>query len=107
VDAYFFDGPKPQWIRLHLVHNEVLSMRYETSSRLERPATADALCRSWSWADVGQTGSHIILQTEQRGHRRIPIPAHKTLRIGTLNAILRLVATHKGVPRQQILDTIA
>jgi predicted RNase H-like HicB family nuclease len=26
VDAYFFDGPKPQWIRLHLVHNEVLSM---------------------------------------------------------------------------------
>jgi hypothetical protein len=27
VDAYYFDGPKPQWIRLHLVHNEVLSMR--------------------------------------------------------------------------------
>ena len=26
VDAYFFDGPKPQWIRLHLVRNEVLSM---------------------------------------------------------------------------------
>jgi hypothetical protein len=26
VNAYFFDGPKPQWIRLHLVHNEVLSM---------------------------------------------------------------------------------
>jgi hypothetical protein len=27
VDAYFFDGPKPQWIRLHLVRNEVLSMK--------------------------------------------------------------------------------
>jgi hypothetical protein len=27
VDAYFFDGPKPQWIRLHLVHNEVLSTK--------------------------------------------------------------------------------
>ena len=26
VKAYFFDGPKPEWIRLHLVHNEVLSM---------------------------------------------------------------------------------
>jgi len=24
MDAYFFDGPKPQWIRLRLVHNEVL-----------------------------------------------------------------------------------
>jgi len=27
VDAYFFDGPKPQWIRLRLVHNEVLSTK--------------------------------------------------------------------------------
>jgi hypothetical protein len=27
VDAYYFDGPKPDWIRLHLVHNEVLSMK--------------------------------------------------------------------------------
>jgi len=26
VNAYFFDGRKPGWIRLHLVHNEVLSM---------------------------------------------------------------------------------
>jgi predicted RNase H-like HicB family nuclease len=27
VDAYFFDGPKPDWIRLHLVRNEVLAMK--------------------------------------------------------------------------------
>jgi predicted RNase H-like HicB family nuclease len=27
VDGYFFDGPKPQWIRLRLVRNEVLSMK--------------------------------------------------------------------------------
>ena len=27
VRAYFYDAPLPQWIRLHLVHNEVLSMR--------------------------------------------------------------------------------
>ena len=27
VDAYFFDGPKPQAIRLHLVRNEVLLVR--------------------------------------------------------------------------------
>jgi predicted RNase H-like HicB family nuclease len=27
VDAYFFDAPKPQWTRLRLVHNEVLSTR--------------------------------------------------------------------------------
>ncbi len=27
MDAYFFDGPKPQWIWLRLVHNEVLSTK--------------------------------------------------------------------------------
>lgn len=27
VVAYFFDGPKPQWIRLRMVRNEVLSMK--------------------------------------------------------------------------------
>jgi predicted RNase H-like HicB family nuclease len=26
VEAYFFDGPKPQSIRLHLVRDEVLSI---------------------------------------------------------------------------------
>jgi predicted RNase H-like HicB family nuclease len=26
VQAYFFDGPKPQYIRLHLVRDEVLSL---------------------------------------------------------------------------------
>ncbi len=27
VEGYFFDSPKPQWIRLRLVRNEVLSMK--------------------------------------------------------------------------------
>ncbi len=27
VSAYFFDGPKPQWIRLRMVRNEVLCMK--------------------------------------------------------------------------------
>jgi len=34
------------------------------------------------------------------------IPAHKTLKVGTLNAILRAVARHKGVERSAILDTL-
>jgi predicted RNA binding protein YcfA (HicA-like mRNA interferase family) len=57
--------------------------------------------------EVDQTGSHIILQTEVPGHQRIPIPAHKELRIGTLNAIIRLVANHKEVSREEILKSIA
>ena len=65
-----------------------------------------ALCRHWGYAKVNQVGSHIILQTQQPSSHRIAIPAHKSVRIGTLNAILRAVANHKGVDRQAILDSL-
>jgi predicted RNA binding protein YcfA (HicA-like mRNA interferase family) len=67
---------------------------------------AKALCRDWGYFEVHQTGSHIILQTQTPGHQRIPIPAHKALKIGTLNEILRQVANHKGVSRESILQSI-
>jgi predicted RNA binding protein YcfA (HicA-like mRNA interferase family) len=69
-------------------------------------ALADLLCKRWDYREAHQTGNHIILQTETPKHQRIPIPAHKTLRIGTLNAILRLIANHKGVSREAILVSI-
>ncbi len=34
---------------------------------------------------------------------RIAVPVHKSLRIGTLNAILRAVAKHKNVELVEIL----
>ena len=67
---------------------------------------ADHLCRHWNYLEMHQTGSHIILQTEIPSHQRIPVPAHRTLRLGTLNAIVRLVAAHKGVSRQRILHNL-
>ena len=66
----------------------------------------NCLCRSWDYRAVHQTGSHIILETEIPGHQRIPVPDHAFLRIGTLNAILRLVSAHKGVSKEDILDTL-
>jgi len=65
---------------------------------------ADLLCRHWQYRVVHQTGSHIILETELPGHQRIAIPNHKALRIGTLNNILRCVAMHKSVLREDILN---
>ena len=64
------------------------------------------LCKHWGYRQVHQEGSHIILQTESPRHQRIPIPDHSPLRIGTLSAILRLVAECKGVTRDDILDTL-
>jgi predicted RNA binding protein YcfA (HicA-like mRNA interferase family) len=67
---------------------------------------ANILCKHWGYTEVHQSGSHVILQTEIPGHQRISIPAHKALRIGTLNALVRLIADHKGVPREKILKSL-
>lgn len=61
------------------------------------------LCRDWGYRIVHQEGSHVALETDEPCHQRIAVPAHKSLRIGTLSAILRAVARHKGVDRSQIL----
>ena len=70
---------------------------------------AATLCRSWNHAVVHQRGSHIILETSDSTHHRISVPNHTTLRIGTLNGIygiLRSVAAHKGVTRDEVADTL-
>lgn len=65
-----------------------------------------ALCRRWGYVKVNQVGSHIILQTQEPTPHRVAVPAHKAMRVGTLNGILRAVANHKGVDRQEILDSL-
>jgi predicted RNA binding protein YcfA (HicA-like mRNA interferase family) len=78
----------------------------KTPRDLSGAELAKALCRSVGYREVGQRGSHIILQTEIPRHQRISVPAHKALRVGTLNAILDLVAEHKGVSREALLESI-
>ena len=64
---------------------------------------ADHLCKQWEYHESHQTGSHIILDSETPSHHRIPIPAHKPIRVGTLSAILQAIARHKNVTRDDIL----
>jgi len=65
-----------------------------------------ALCRNWGYRIIHQEGSHLVLETQEPSHQRVAVPAHKNLRIGTLNAILRAVAKHKGVERRAILESL-
>jgi predicted RNA binding protein YcfA (HicA-like mRNA interferase family) len=62
------------------------------------------LCRDWAYIQVHQEGSHVILQTESPRHQRLSVPNHDPLRVGTLNAIV--LASHKGVDRQVVLDSL-
>ncbi len=65
----------------------------------------NTLCKTWGYRQVHQAGSHIILETETPSHQRIAIPNHDFLRIGTLNAILRAIANHKGVSKDSIIES--
>lgn len=61
------------------------------------------LCKHFGYRRVNQEGSHVILETSEPRQHRISIPDHTSLRIGTLNAILRAIATLKGVEKEDIL----
>jgi len=50
-----------------------------------------------------QAGSHIRLTTQQGGDHHITIPAHDPLKVGTLSAILRDVASHAGLSRAELI----
>jgi hypothetical protein len=91
-------------IRLHLVRDEFLSV---WKSRVTCPGARgrQGALQTLELPAGPSKGSHIILQTDNLSRQRIPVPDHATLRIGTRNSILRLVATHKGVDRHDVLAT--
>ena len=64
------------------------------------------LCKYWGYQQIHQVGSHFILETDLPSHQRMSIPSHKSLRIGTINSILRVVANHKGVSKNKIIETL-
>lgn len=67
---------------------------------------AAVLCHDFAYRKVHQTGSHIILDTDTPSSHRVAIPNHAALRLGTLNAILRAVATAKGIEKSAILGKL-
>jgi predicted RNA binding protein YcfA (HicA-like mRNA interferase family) len=62
------------------------------------------LLSNFGYEITRQTGSHIRLTTQSNGQHHITIPAHDPLKIGTLNAILRGVAEHFGLTKDEFLE---
>jgi len=53
-----------------------------------------------------QTGAHLRLTTTDPSEHHITIPNHAPLRVGTLAAILRDVATFHGMSRDELLGVL-
>ncbi len=64
------------------------------------------LLRAYGYEVTRQSGSHIRLTTRRGGEHHITIPAHKPLRIGTLNGILREVADHFELSRDAVVESL-
>ena len=50
-----------------------------------------------------QTGSHLRLTATLGGEHHVTVPRHKPLRVGTLNRVLKHVAEHLGLDRDELV----
>lgn len=63
--------------------------------------------RVYGYAVTRQTGSHIRLTSSFKdSEHHITIPAHKTLKVGTVSAILGEVASYLEIDRESLLTTL-
>jgi predicted RNA binding protein YcfA (HicA-like mRNA interferase family) len=73
--------------------------------KLPRDLSGDDLAKALGrlgYVITRQTGSHLRLTTAQHGEHHITIPRHDSLRVGTLAAILRDVAEHHGLTKNEL-----
>jgi len=66
-----------------------------------------AALRKFGYKVVRQTGSHIRLVAQIHGREHhITIPAHATLKTGTLNGILTDVASHLEISKAELIQSL-
>jgi predicted RNA binding protein YcfA (HicA-like mRNA interferase family) len=77
--------------------------------KLPRDLSGDDLAKaleSLGYRITRQTGAHLRLTTELQGEHHITVPRHESLRVGTLSAILRDIAAHHGLSRDELSDQL-
>jgi predicted RNA binding protein YcfA (HicA-like mRNA interferase family) len=76
--------------------------------KLLRDINGDALARHlerrWGYVRTGQSGSHIKLRTESPSGHTVIVPAHKPMKLGTCQSILKDVASHKKTTIVALLE---
>jgi predicted RNA binding protein YcfA (HicA-like mRNA interferase family) len=79
------------------------------SPRLPRNVSGDDLVRllgKFGYVVTRQKGSHFRLTTRAGGEHHITVPNHASLRAGTLNGILKDVAAHAGLSRDEVVKRL-
>jgi len=74
--------------------------------KIPRDITGTELAKilfKFGYAVTRQKGSHVRLTTTVKGEHHITIPNHDPIKVGTLNAILKDVAEHLGISKEELL----
>jgi predicted RNA binding protein YcfA (HicA-like mRNA interferase family) len=77
--------------------------------RLPRDLTGQELAKALTklgYIIDRQTGSHLRLTTQENGEHHITVPNHSPIKLGTLNAILREIAEHFKLDRDELLSKL-
>jgi predicted RNA binding protein YcfA (HicA-like mRNA interferase family) len=77
--------------------------------RLPRDVSGESLATAlgaFGYTVSRQKGSHIRLTTQNHGEHHITVPNHDAIRLGTLNGILKDVADHAGLTRDEIAEML-
>jgi predicted RNA binding protein YcfA (HicA-like mRNA interferase family) len=60
----------------------------------------------FGYQETRQKGSHIHLTTNVSGEHHLVVPAHDSIKPGTLTAIIRMVGNHFGLSRDEVLEKL-
>jgi predicted RNA binding protein YcfA (HicA-like mRNA interferase family) len=78
--------------------------------KIPRDVSGDELARllaQYGYVITRQTGSHMRLTSSSKGsEHHITIPRHTPLKIGTMNSILKDVASYLEIERSQFVDKL-
>lgn len=77
--------------------------------RLPRDLSAADLIKALGrlgYEPTRQVGSHIRLTKPGRQEHHVTVPDHKSIKPGTLNSIMRDIATHLGLTRDKLMEKL-
>ncbi|MFA6980477.1 MAG: type II toxin-antitoxin system HicA family toxin [Ignavibacteriaceae bacterium] len=77
--------------------------------RLPRDFNADQFIKlllKIGYVPSRQSGSHIRLTTNIKGQHHVTVPNHDPIKIGTLNSILKDIAEHFHITKEELLKRL-
>lgn len=78
--------------------------------RIPRDVSHKDLCillKKYDYAITRQVGSHVRLDSHFMGYEHsITVPAHKPIKVGTLNNILKDIAAYLKMPKPELIENL-